>query len=206
MNGLHHKIKYLAFIASTTLLLAVANTEAAVMTFTDTVDPNPDQLISFGNNKSYSFTHSIVIDQDGAGTFWNGTYGHNSLTDIISGASIKLRFKDESNDIAPESVQLLFDAQSFGPQTITSGGIIYFATISSGWNALLNDGVLNVVLQNAGITNRQQAFRSDFLFLDSTLTVDVDRRVQAQQIPEPTSIALLLLGVAAFVSSRRKLF
>lgn len=207
MNIFKLKIKLMAFIAGTTLILAAASAGATVMTFTDRVDPNPDQLISFGSNKSYNFTHSIMIDQDGAGTFWSGIYGYNSPTDIIS-ASIAIRFKDESNDVSPQSVQLVFDAQSYGTQTITSGGAIYTANISSGWNTLLNDGILNVTLQNAGTTSGHQASRSDFLFLDSTLTVNVDvgGRVQAQQIPEPAPLVLLFLGLASLVFSRRKLF
>ena len=168
----------MAFIAGTTLLLVTESASATVMTFTDTVDPNPDQLISFGNNQSYSFTHNIIADQDGAGAFSTGIYGYNSLTDIISGASIALRFKDENTDTALESVQLIFDAQSYGTQTITSGGSTYIATISSGWGLLINDGILNVTLQNAGTTNGQPDGRSDFLFLDSTLTVDVNRTIQ----------------------------
>lgn len=192
----------------TTLLLVTESASATVMTFTDTVDPNPDQLISFGNNQSYSFTHNIIADQDGAGAFSTGIYGYNPLTDIISGASIALRFKDESTDIALESVQLIFDAQSYGTQTITSGGSTYTATISSGWGLLINDGILNVTLQNAGTTNGQPDGRSDFLFLDSTLTVDVNRTRQesaAIQIPEPAPFALIFLGLAGLVYNHRKL-
>lgn len=198
----------MAFIAGTTLLLVTESASATVMTFTDTVDPNPDQLISFGNNQSYSFTHNIIADQDGAGAFSTGIYGYNSLTDIISGASIALRFKDENTDTALESVQLIFDAQSYGTQTITSGGSTYIATISSGWGLLINDGILNVTLQNAGTTNGQPDGRSDFLFLDSTLTVDVNRTIQesaAIQVPEPAPFTLILLGLAGLVFNHRRL-
>lgn len=195
-------------MAGTALLLATESANAAVMTFTDTINPHPDQLISFGNNQSYSFTHNIIADQDGAGAFSTGIYGYNPLTDIISGAFIALRFKDEDIDTAPESVQLIFDAQSYGTQIITSGGSIYIATISSEWDSLTNNGILNVILQNAGTTNGNQIGRSDFLFLDSTLTVDVNRTIQesaALQVPEPAPFTLILMGLAGLVFSHRRL-
>ena len=207
MNFIKKNTKFLTYFFGVPLLLAAASATATVMNFIDKVDPNPDQLISFGNNKTYSFIHSIIVDQDGTDSFWSGIYGYNSLTDIISGASIALRFKDESNDTALESVQLIFDGQSFGTQTITSGGATFVASISSGWDTLLNDGILNITLQNAGTTSGPQNGRSDFYFLDSTLTVEIDRRIQPQQqVPEPAPFTLIFLGLAGLIFSRRKFF
>ncbi|HRQ05943.1 MAG TPA: PEP-CTERM sorting domain-containing protein [Nitrosomonas halophila] len=178
------------------------------MTFTDKVDTGPDyRLIAFGSNLSYSFTHNIITGQD-EGTqsyFRSGSYGFNPLTDLISSISLSLRFKDESDDIAPESVQFIFNGQSFGTQTITSGGTIYTAAFLSELDTFLNDGILNVTLQNAGITNGPQEGRSDFLFIDSTLTVEVERGVQsARQIPEPATLALIGLCLVGLVYSRCK--
>lgn len=205
MNKAIKPTRPLTLFTSIILLLVTATSNAAIITLTDKFAPSSDQLISFGNNISYSFTHSIIADQDGAGALWSGSYGYNSLIDAITSASIALRFKDESSDGALESVQLIFDGQSFGTQTITSGGAVYTATISSEWGTLLSDGMLNVILQNAGTTSGHQDGRSDFLFLDSTLTVDIERgSLPAAQISEPAPLTLIGLGLVSLLFTRRK--
>ena len=184
------------------LLIAGSNvSNATIYTFTDVVNPDPDVLISFGNDKSYSFSHSILDD------------GYNVLTDSITDASIVLNFKDESTDAAAESVSFTFDLSPFGTQIITSGAT-FTATFSdlSLIELLSADGILNVEIYNAGITNSHQANRSDFLFLGSTLTVYVDGTsnedpsppLTAQAIPEPATLALMGVGCAGLGWASRK--
>nr|WP_305908914.1 hypothetical protein [Methylomarinum sp. Ch1-1]MDP4521777.1 hypothetical protein [Methylomarinum sp. Ch1-1] len=72
------------------------------MTFTDTYDPASDKLISFGAKKTFEFIHSIIDDKDGADDEWSGLYGYDQHSDLISSASIELRFKDGSDGSAPE--------------------------------------------------------------------------------------------------------
>lgn len=207
MNIIQKIPRLLAFIAGATLFMAVSNADAAMMTFTDKVDPSPDRLISFGVNRSYSFTHSIIADQDEASDFWSGNYGFDPFNDVIDSAFIVFRFMDD-NDPVSESVALIFDEISFGTQTITSGGAVFYAALfSSNLNSLLIDGILNVTIQNAGTTSGPQSGRSDFYFLDSTLTVNVTRGPKPAQdltVPEPETYLLISLGLIAFGYSRRK--
>lgn len=207
MNIIQKIPRLSAFIAGATFLMAASSVNAAMMTFTDKVDPNPDKLISFGVNQSYSFTHSLIADQDGAGDFWSGNYGFDPLNDVIDSAFIVLRLKDESDDVAEEWVEFFFDTLSFGEKKITTGGADYIATFTSGLDELLAEGILNVTIQNAGTTSGPQSGRSDFLFLDSTLTVNVKRSAQPTQdatVPEPETYLLISLGLIAFGYSRRK--
>lgn len=163
---------------------------ATPLTFTDVADPSPDELIAFGVNKTYSFSHNILDD------------GYNALTDSIMSSSLVFSFLDESTDAAAESVFFTFDLSSFGSQLITSGGATFTTEFSGlALSGLLSpDGILNVELVNAGTTNSHQEDRSDFLFLGSTLTVNVDRATittapVVAAVPEPASLALMGIGL-----------
>jgi len=190
------------------LLLAASHVaHATTLNFRDVFDPNPDPLIAFGDNQSYNFTHSIIADQDGTGGISSGVYGYNPLTDTITSVSIELLFKDESADGAAESVQLIFDEQSMGTRIITSGGAVFSAILTSGFETLVADGILEIELHNAGMTNGHKDLRSDFVFLESVLEVAasthaVSRTTHVQSIPEPPILLLLGTMLLGMIISR----
>ncbi|MEO6569295.1 MAG: hypothetical protein ABIO94_11080, partial [Opitutaceae bacterium] len=63
MNTIRQRSKFLQALGGA--MLALATTCASAMIFSDKVDPNPDELIAFGANRSFTFMHSVVSDQDG---------------------------------------------------------------------------------------------------------------------------------------------
>jgi len=186
----------LGLLSITVFLLQALPANAILISFSDTFNPDPDVLISFGGNSSFSFRHNVVTDQDGGESLWSGQYGFDPLTDTISVASLVLRFRDDSADTAAESVSFSVDLQAFGSQTITSGGVTFVSSITGGWGNILDDGIVNIDLANAGVTSGQQDNRSDFLFMDSTLSVRVNRGEEASvQVPVPPTLALFCLGL-----------
>lgn len=190
-------------VVSFLLLAGSQVSHAALYTYTDAVDPSPDELISFGVNTYYSFSHSILDD------------GYDPLTDSILSSSLVFSFADESTDAAAESVTFTFDLSPFGTEIVTSGGATFTTSFSGATlsGLLSSDGILNVELENAGTTSGHQENRSDFLFLGSTLSVNVDRTTieatptpSAQAVPQPATLALMGIGfIGLGWASRRRM-
>jgi hypothetical protein len=193
-------LRVLVYICTSQVWFSAGQAHAMLMTFSDKHGPGNDVLIAFGNDSSYTFSHSLLADLDSDGSLWTGIYGFDPLLDTITEVSLALRFRDESDDAAVESVSFTFDSQEFGSQPISSGGAISVLSFGSGWDSILDDGLLNITLSNAGITNGQPGDRSDFLFLDSTLSVSATRGTEVRsQVPLPATLSLFGLGFAALL-------
>ena len=193
-------LRVLVYICTAQLWFSAGQAHAMLMTFSDKHDTGTGVLIAFGNDDSYTFSHSLLADLDSDGSLWTGIYGFDPLTDTITGVSLALRFRDESKDSAPELVAFTFDSQAFGSQTISSGGALAVLSFASGWDSILDDGLLNITLSNDGITNGQPGDRSDFFFLDSTLSVSATRGTEVRsQVPLPATLSLFGLGFAALL-------
>jgi hypothetical protein len=141
---------------------------------------------------THSFTHNINL------------LGFSSSTDTINSVSIALRFIDD-NDGAAESVTFTFDTIGFGTVTLLSGTTIDTRTFSNPTLPIsyLSDGLLAVKLDLAGITSGAAGSRSDFNFIDSTLTVNAER-VTLNNVPEPATVLLIAFGLLGLGWSLRK--
>jgi len=186
-------------LATIVLSAATSAAHALPITFSDVINPNYLFNGNGGANATQSFSHNLLDD------------GFNAATDTITAASLTLRFSDESADAAPELVAFIFDGLPFGTQTITSGGATFVVTFTGlSLMALVAEGALDMTLNNAGSTTTSPENRSDFLFLDSTLTVDATRAAlsppsePSTPVPEPGSLALTGFGLAAAALERRK--
>ena len=189
------------------LLAAVAPAHAVPISFTDYYDP-----VAGAGNLRFSSNSSDGPDRVDTLTFVHdindGAVPYDALTDTITSVSIELRFVDD-NDTPAESVTFTLDGVGFGTVTLASGAATDAWVFSSPALALstLVDGLLTVKLDLAGLTSGHPSGRSDFYFIDSTLTVNAERRAleapAAGSVPAPGTLLLLGVGLAAMGSTIR---
>lgn len=181
------------------LLAAMASAHAIPITFNDFYDPVTGAgNLWFGTTASgaSTWTINLAINDD----------GYNALTDTITSVSIALRLIDDG-DAAAESVNFTFDGVDFGSVTLGSGAATTSVIFSSPTlsTSYLLDGLLTAKLDLAGVMSGASAARSDFHFIDSTLTVTANRRTPfSQSVPEPATWALIALGLFGMNWSLRK--
>jgi hypothetical protein len=166
--------------------MAVAHGAAQAIPIVDVVNPaEPIEVDSV--SQSYSFTHDITDD-------------FNPLFDIITSATISINLSDPDpgdGNGNRERVSITLDSQE--ATTFNNVGLTYnYTALIPSINDLNADGMLKILLRTLD-TNGAGTFYGNFFFDNSTLTAQVTK---GNPVPEPTTLALLSLGLAGLGYAR----
>jgi hypothetical protein len=175
------------------LLAGLVHGAANAIPVIDVVDPDPDAPISSAD-PDYTFTHDIT-DGVAPGNFVPGT-------DIIDTATISIMLTDSGGS---ESIEITIDEERAITIDNIGSSASYTAVIPSIADLQL-DGLLLVQLTTAS----RPSGIGDFFFASSTLTAEVTKGIPdarppgPSQVPEPSILALLSLGLVGIGVSRRE--
>ena len=175
-------------IAIVGLLAAVASGVANAVPIIDIVDPQQAIEVSAANPE-YVFTHDITVD-------------FSTISDVIDSATISINLIDNRGS---EIIEITID--ELVATTIKNIGARknYSAVIPSIADLQL-DGLLDIQLT----TESRQGKTGNFFFVDSTLTAQVTKGNPdinpdtRNQVPEPTTLALMGLGLAGIGYRRHR--
>jgi hypothetical protein len=176
-------------IALAALSTAAFAANAAIIPYTDIVDPTPNIVLNAsggtGTVKTYTFTHDITDD------------GYTAANFNLLSADLTVYLIDTANN-GNETFTFKFGAGAFAESYDSDKYVANGASetsfpfsLKASLGDLAADGKLSVTLT---------ATSGDFVFTHSELTA----KAESVNVPEPASLALLGLGLGAIGLGRRR--